>query len=252
MAIDPICKMTVDEDTALSIEEDGQTHYFCSEHCRSKFLNQQPVTTSGQSEEPDRSCCDHPEREELGPDTDKAHRTKQRTESANSSAAYICPMCPGVESEKPGSCPKCGMALERANPTAPSSKTIYTCPMHPEVEQDEPGDCPICGMRLEPKTVTLDNEEDDSELNDMSRRFWIGLVLTVPLFAMTMAEMVGIPLSNWISPAVSGWLQLILATPVVLWAGWPFFVRGWRSIVNRSLNMFTLIAIGTGAAYLTA
>ncbi len=85
-------------------------------------------------------------------------------------------MCPGVESDKPGSCPKCGMALERATPAAASSKTIYTCPMHPEIEQDEPGDCPICGMRLEPKTVTLDNEEDDSELNDMSRRFWIGIV----------------------------------------------------------------------------
>ena len=104
-------------------------------------------------------------------------------------------------------------------------------------------------MRLEPKTVTLETEEDESELNDMSRRFWIGLVLTIPLFAMTMAEMVGIPLSKWISPVVSGWTQLILATPVVLWAGWPFFERGWRSIVNRSLNMFTLIAIGTGAAY---
>ena len=121
--------------------------------------------------------------------------------------------------------------------------------MHPEVEQDGPGDCPICGMRLEPKTVTLDDEEDDSELNDMSRRFWVGLVLTIPLFAMTMAEMVGLSLSSWFSPTATGWAQLILATPVVLWAGWPFFQRGWRSIINRSLNMFTLIAIGTGAAY---
>ncbi len=122
--------------------------------------------------------------------------------------------------------------------------------MHPEIERDVPGDCPICGMRLEPKTVTLQDDEDDSELRDMTLRFWIGLVFTLPVFAMAMGEMVGIPLSRWIAPSVSGWLQLVLATPVVLWAGWPFFERGWRSIVNRSLNMFTLIAIGTGTAYL--
>ena len=143
----------------------------------------------------------------------------------------------------------CGMALERAIPTHSTSKTIYTCPMHPEIEQEGPGDCPICGMGLEPKTVALEDEEDDAELDDMTRRFWIGLALTIPLFAMTMSEMVGVSLIRWISPTVSGWLQLFLATPVVLWAGWPFFQRGWRSIVSRRLNMFTLIAIGTGSAY---
>jgi Cu+-exporting ATPase len=173
----------------------------------------------------------------------------RQTARYSASALYICPMCPGVESDKPGSCPKCGMALERATPAPSKSKTIYTCPMHPQVEQEGPGDCPICGMRLEPKTIALEDEEDDAELNDMSRRFWIGLILTIPLFAMTMAEMFGLSLTRWISPRTSGWLQLVLATPVVLWAGWPFFQRGWRSIVNRSLNMFTLIAIGTGAAY---
>lgn len=129
----------------------------------------------------------------------------------------------------------------------PEEQGQYTCPMHPEVVQDEPGDCPICGMALEPKTVTLE-EETNPELVDMTRRFWTGVVLTFPLLVLVMSEMLfGRPLV----PAGTGkWLQLILATPVVLWGGKPFFERGYRSIVNRSLNMFTLIAIGTGVAYL--
>ncbi len=250
MAIDPVCKMEVAEETALTFQRNGQTYYFCCEHCRQRFKDEQG---SGRAKLPlslvetrDSSAGASPSH----PNQSHPNQSPSRRKLNSGTALYICPMCPGVESDKPDSCPKCGMALERANPAPPSSKTIYTCPMHAEVEQDEPGDCPICGMRLEPKTVTLDDEEDDSELNNMSRRFWIGLALTVPLFAMAMAEMVGIPLSKWISPVTSGWLQLILATPVVLWAGWPFFQRGWRSIVNHSLNMFTLIAIGTGAAYL--
>lgn len=241
MAIDPVCNMAVDEDTALNLEHKGQTFYFCSEHCRSKFSDQE-VTVPGVGTEDSSTCCDHQEGQ-------VGFASSTSNHSSNATALYICPMCPGVESDQPGSCPKCGMALERATPGQPSSKTIYTCPMHPEIEQEGPGDCPICGMRLEPKTVALEDEEDDSELNDMSHRFWIGLVLTIPLFAVTMAEMFGISLASWISPTTSGWLQLILATPVVLWAGWPFFERGWRSIINRNLNMFTLIAIGTGAAY---
>lgn len=238
MATDPVCKMEVDESTAISVQRNGQEFHFCSEHCRAKF---QAADTHESNEK--ETCCSHDHEPEAATAADSS------TASHSASALYICPMCPGVESDKPGTCPKCGMALERATPAQPSAKTIYTCPMHPEIEQEGAGDCPICGMRLEPKIVALDDEEDDSELNDMSRRFWIGLVLTIPLFAMTMAEMFGISLASWISPTTSGWLQLILATPVVLWAGWPFFERGWRSIINRSLNMFTLIAIGTGAAY---
>ena len=121
--------------------------------------------------------------------------------------------------------------------------------MHPQIVRDEPGSCPICGMALEPMTPAAD-EGPDPELADMTRRFWIGLVLTLPLLAFVMGDMLpGQPLWHLISGRVLAWLQLILATPVVLWAGWPFFVRGWASIVNRSLNMFTLIAIGTGMAY---
>jgi Cu+-exporting ATPase len=148
-------------------------------------------------------------------------------------------MCDGVTSDKPGACPKCGMALER-NPAYVEAQT-YTCPMHPEVRQDHPGACPICGMALEPVHATA-REDDNAELRDMTRRFWIGLALTVPVFALAMVP--GI-----LAPALSGWIQFVLSTPVVLWAGWPFFERGARSLVTRHLNMFTLIALGTGAAY---
>ena len=161
-------------------------------------------------------------------------------------------MCPGVESDRPGDCPKCGMALERNPVWKPAAKTIYTCPMHPEIEQDHPGDCPKCGMALEPKTIVAesDAEEDNSELRDMTRRFWIGGAFALPVFLVAMAHLA--PAwrhAEWAVGDVSRWGQLLLSTPVVLWAGWPFFVRGWRSLRNRSLNMFTLIAIGVGAAY---
>lgn len=159
-------------------------------------------------------------------------------------------MCPGIESDEPGDCPKCGMALERNPSWKPAGQTIYTCPMHPEVEQDHPGTCPKCGMALELKTVSAETEEDDEELRDMSRRFWIGAALTLPIFVIAMAHLVPAwSRSELVSGTVSRWTQFILSTPVVWWAGWPFFQRGWRSVVNRHLNMFTLIAMGVGTAY---
>ncbi|WP_422802116.1 heavy metal translocating P-type ATPase [Starkeya nomas] len=127
--------------------------------------------------------------------------------------------------------------------------TEYTCPMHPEIRQIGPGTCPICGMALEPVLVSLD-DGPNHELIDMTRRFWIGLALTVPVFALEMGAHLVPALHHLVPPGVSNWIQLVLATPVVLWAGWPFFVRGWQSLVTRNLNMFTLIAIGTGVAYL--
>ena len=161
---------------------------------------------------------------------------------------YFCPMCEGVESGKPGSCPRCGMALER-NPTfREPATTIYTCPMHPQIEQDHPGNCPICGMTLEPKNVVASGEEENAELRNMTRRWWIGAVLSAPVFVLAMAHMVPAA-PHWMQGDFSRWAQFILSTPVVLWAGWPFFQRGWQSLRNRSLNMFTLIAIGVGAAY---
>jgi len=126
----------------------------------------------------------------------------------------------------------------------------YTCPMHPEVEQDRPGTCPKCGMALEPKSFSPNTEDDDGELHDMTRRFWVAVALTIPVALLAMLPMVGVPLDRWLGTTLQLWLQVLLSTPVVLWAGWPFFDRGWRSVVTWNLNMFTLIAIGTGAAYL--
>jgi Cu+-exporting ATPase len=154
-----------------------------------------------------------------------------------------------VVSDQPGDCPKCGMALELIVTSVPGRGTIYTCPMHPEVQQDHPGECPICGMSLEPRIIDLD-DEDESEIAFLSRKFWIGSVLTIPVLTLAMGKYFPlINLNAWIPYSVSKLLELLLSTPVIAWAGSIFFVRGWRSVLNRSLNMFTLIALGVGAAY---
>ncbi|HEY3661582.1 MAG TPA: heavy metal translocating P-type ATPase [Chthoniobacterales bacterium] len=225
--IDPICGMKVDrENAAAVVERDGMKFYFCSTHCRDEFVS--PGEKSGGS------CC-------------HSEETAAETNAWPAAKKYFCPMCEGVGSDEPGTCPKCGMALERD--PAVRAATIYTCPMHPQIEQDHPGDCPICGMALEPKNLAAaDGEEENAELRDMTRRFWIGLGLTLPVFALAMSHLIpGVP--AWTQGNVSRWVQFVLSTPVVAWAGWPFFVRGWRSITHRSLNMFTLISIGVGAAY---
>jgi len=220
---DPVCGMAIPPSEAVGTHtHEGQTYYFCNASCLERFR-----------ENP---------RRYLMPKGDGGGG-----ESAPGSD-YVCPMDPEVRQSGPGACPKCGMALEPETVAAPTTRTDYVCPMHPEVVRNQPGSCPICGMALEPRTVTV--EEVNPELTDMSRRFWIGLGLTVPIFAMAMSEMLpGGSLLTMDSARVLGWIQFALATPVVLWAGWPFFERGWRSIVTRHLNMFTLIAMGTGAAY---
>ncbi len=255
MAKDPICGMTVDEATSLRAERDGQTFYFCSEHCRQKFLAQpapQLLTIQKHHRmEEKHSAPEHSKHEAHIHGSESGCENGATTEMKPSPAAkYFCPMCEGVESDEPGDCPKCGMALEKNPAWKPAGKVIYTCPMHPEIEQDEPGDCPICGMALEPKTVTRDTEEESGELRDMTRRFRIGAALTLPVFLLAMAHLApGLRLDSIIPESVSLWLQFILSTPVVLWAGWPFFKRGWRSLKTMNLNMFTLIAIGVGTAY---
>jgi Cu+-exporting ATPase len=159
-------------------------------------------------------------------------------------------MDPEVHQNKPGACPKCGMALEAAVPAIPATKTEYVCPMHPEIVRSAPGSCPICGMALELRVVSAE-EKENPELTSMAGRFWVSVVLTTPVFLAAMsAYLPGAPLERLISPRALSWAELILATPVVVWGGWPFFVRGWRSIVNRSLNMFTLIGLGVAVAYL--
>jgi Cu+-exporting ATPase len=239
--IDPVCGMQVEPNTAAEKHEyKGQTYFFCSHHCLAKF-----------KEDPEK-FLESPASGHAMPGHGHAHEHAvahapqlDKTEGGT----YVCPMDPEVRAAQPGPCPKCGMALEPAAPSAPSSKTEYFCPMHPEIVRPEPGFCPICGMALEPRTVTLE-EEANPELVDMTRRFWISLVLTAPIFFLAMSDMIpGQPLQRIVSPQLLNWLQLLLATPVVLWGGWPFFQRGWASIVNRSLNMFTLIAIGVGTAY---
>src|SRR3546814_3032798 len=156
-------------------------------------------------------------------------------------------MCEGVEQDGPGTCPKCGMALEPAQPVV-AIATRYTCPMHPEIVQDEPGSCPICGMALEPTTVSVE-PEPNPEYVDFRRRFVIGAIFTVPLFVIAMGAHL-FDMHALLPPRLSAWIQFALATPVVLWSGLPFFQRAWASVVNRSLNMFSLIGLGTGAAYL--
>ncbi|MEP7272293.1 MAG: heavy metal translocating P-type ATPase [Acidobacteriota bacterium] len=223
--IDPVCGMTVDPVTAAGQHEyAGTMYYFCSTHCLRKF--------------------------KADPDSILNPKPAKPAATASTQIEYTCPMDPEVRQTGPGACPKCGMALEPVTPVVPATKTEYTCPMHPEIVRDQPGACPICGMALEPRIVTL-QEAENPELKDMSRRFWISLALTLPVFLLAMSEMIpGQPVQQAIGHHFITLIQFALATPVVLWGGWPFFQRGWASIVNRSPNMFTLIAIGTGAAYL--
>jgi Cu+-exporting ATPase len=164
---------------------------------------------------------------------------------------YTCPMHPEVRQEAPGSCPKCGMALEPVAPPATVTKTEWTCPMHPEIIRNAPGNCPKCGMTLEPKTIAA-VEEENPELIDMTRRFRVSAVLTIPLVLIAMRHYIpGLSIIDRLfPPELLKWLELILATPVVLWGGWPFFVRGWQSVVTWNPNMFTLIGLGIGLAYL--
>lgn len=165
------------------------------------------------------------------------------------SAKFFCPMCSGVESDTPGDCPKCGMALERNPAWKAPVKTLYTCPMHPEIVSHDPGSCPKCGMALEPVT-TQQEEEDDGEEAALLQRLWIAGVLTLPVFLLGMAHLLPFARSiHWLDGPMARWLQALLSTPVVLWAGAPFFIRGWNSIRSGYLNMWTLISVGVGAAY---
>src|SRR5437667_2112851 len=240
---DPVCGMMVDPARAKAkAEHAGETYYFCCAGCAQKFqthpeeyLNPKRIgaalVTLGAAK---------PAPESLAESAPASHE---------SPANYVCPMCPAVHQSKPGPCRICGRSLEAETP-ALLTRTEYPCPMHPEIVRAGPGSCPICGMALEPRTVTA-AEEENPELRDMTRRFWLSAGLTVPLLAIAMADMLpGMPAQHALPSGWLSWVELLLATPAVLWGGWPFFERGWASVVNRSTNMFTLIAMGTGVAYL--
>jgi P-type Cu+ transporter len=235
---DPVCGMKVQpEKAAATVEHGGRTWYFCAPGCAKKFQANPGQYDGAKKSSPLVSIGAAPVTPTPIPPTPAPPGTE-----------YICPMDPEVHATKPGACPKCGMALEPAYPAA-AERTEYTCPMHPEIVRDGPGTCPICGMALEPRTVTA--EVANPELESMTRRLWIGGLLTLPLLAiMASGFLPGHPLQKLLDPRLLGWFELALATPVVLWGGAPFFERGWASIVHRSLNMFTLIAMGSGAAYL--
>jgi Cu+-exporting ATPase len=241
--IDPICGMTVEPNAAAGkFAYEGQTYYFCSAHCE-KLFQSDPAKYLAAAEARQSAACKLPDSHHHPQDPAVGARTEI------SGAIHTCPMDPEVRQPGPGACPKCGMALEPLDLAATMAKTQYVCPMHPEIIRDAPGSCPLCGMALEPRTVSL-TEEINPELEDMTRRFWVGVGLSTPVLLIAMSDMIpGQPLHHLVSSRLLNWLQLLLSTPVVLWCGWPFFQRAWASIVNRSLNMFTLIGLGVGTAY---
>src|ERR1700683_510811 len=248
LARDLVCGMNVNPATAKHVRQYGEeNYYFCCAPCAEKFkADPSKYLTESQSTRAFGSIM--PGAAETAP---PAIRPEPQPPTA--SVAYVCPMCPEVRENKPGACPSCGMALEPDLPLA-SSRTEYTCPMHPEIVRPAPGACPICGMTLEPRTVTASTGENP-ELRNMTRRFWVSLALTVPLMLLDMYRMMpGLGVRSTseggsLSCVYLAGIELALATPVVLWGGWPFFQRFWRSLVNRSPNMFTLIGMGTGVAY---
>jgi Cu+-exporting ATPase len=225
---DPVCGMSVTDASEHHHVYRGEDYYFCCDGCRTKFAAD-PGKYLQPKPEPESSCAD---------------------DSCTVTATdYICPMCPEVLQHHPGACPSCGMALEpRLTPTL-TTKTQYTCPMHPEIVQDHPGSCPKCGMALEPMQVTV--EQENPELIDMTRRFRVSLLLAVPLFLLAMSiDLVPGLLPAGVSMLYVQWIEFALATPVVLWCGWPFFVRAVQSLKTWNLNMFTLIGLGVSVAWL--
>ncbi len=229
--LDPVCGMEVDiAAPAATLLHEGTTYLFCSTHCLEKFKASPDSFTGAGMTKPE-------------------HTIPLARASDLKTNIFTCPMHPEIQQEGPGPCPKCGMALEPLIAPAPVERVEYACPMHPEIIQDKPGSCPKCGMALEPLTLAPE-EGENPELTDMSRRFRLSLILTIPVFIIAMGHMIpGHPLAALASPRSYNWIEFLLASPVVLWAGLPFFVRGWHSLLNRSLNMFTLIALGVGVAY---
>ncbi|MAQ45067.1 MAG: heavy metal translocating P-type ATPase [Confluentimicrobium sp.] len=228
---DPVCGMDVDP--AISerkIDHNGREYHFCSDRCQKTFS----ADPSAFVEAIDPVC---------GMSVDRA--TARYVSQVAVEPHFFCSA--GCK-EKFDAAPESYLG-GRPAPEAMPEGTIYTCPMHPEIEQVGPGDCPICGMALEPKGIPAGDEGPNPELVDFTRRFWIGTILTVPVVVLAMGGYVGLPVRSWIGEGLAHWLELILATPVILWSGWPFLVRGWKSFRTMNLNMFSLIGMGVAAAW---
>jgi len=220
---DPVCGMKVPLTSPHRRAVNGSEVVFCSARCRDRFASDPSKYLSAETHEP-------------------------ASTTAPSKGAYTCSMHPEVRADQPDSCPKCGMALEPMSPR-PAAKAEWTCPMHPEIVRDAPGTCPICGMALEPRAGGGE-EEDSAELRDMSRRFWLAALFTVPLAVIAMGDLLpGRPISQLLSMRTRTFVELGLATPVCLWSAWPFYVRFVASLKNRHLNMFTLIGLGVSVAF---
>ncbi|WP_131196913.1 heavy metal translocating P-type ATPase [Lichenihabitans psoromatis] len=270
---DPVCGMTVDPETATQKAENaGETYFFCSAGCRTKFVEDpakyvapddpaaegMPVKHTAaahgcgcggrhgtQAASPTDGAPSEVKDPICGMSVDPA-TAKHRAEHDGRSYCFCSAGCRTKFLADPAKY----LSPSQAPAVPAPAGSIYTCPMHPQVRQEGPGSCPICGMALEPLTVTAEGPPNH-ELADMTRRFWIGLALALPIFLLEMGGHIpGLGLDRLVPPRISTWIQFALSTPVVLWAGWPFFVRGWTSVVHRNLNMFSLIALGTGAAYL--
>jgi len=226
---DPVCGMKVSRASSNHIHHNGHDYYFCSQHCIEKF-SADPVAYEGKNQP-----CEH-------------HHTHRTEAPDNPDATYFCPMCPGQEQKGPGICKQCGMALEPMAAPVLIQKSEYFCPMHPEVVSNEPGTCPKCGMALEARTVA--SEEKNPELEDMSRRFKVSTTLAIPVFLLAMvADLAPSWLPSGLGMGKVQWIEFVLATPVILWGGWPFFERFTLSIRTWNLNMFTLVGLGVGVAW---
>ncbi|MDF1530607.1 MAG: heavy metal-binding domain-containing protein, partial [Sedimenticola sp.] len=240
--VDLVCGMVVSDKSEYQAHYEGTDYYFCSEHCVKKFTAD-PARYLGDKES--HLGKEHQQSEKCH----EKHAANDSVEQSVNGVTYTCPMHPEVQSDKPGPCPKCGMALEPMGEPVAATRTEYTCPMHPEIIQDHPGSCPKCGMALEPRTISV--EERNEELDYMSRRFWVSTVLALPVFLLAMvADLIPAWLPAGLSMKTVQWVEFLLATPVVLWGGWPFFVRGWQSVVSWNLNMFTLIGLGVAVAWI--
>lgn len=228
---DPVCGMTVDPAAGKpTATYDGHSYHFCSASCREKFMKEPAAYIKAT----DPVC---------GMKVDRASaRHFLRHEGKGQ---YFCSSsCQSKFAAEPQK-----YSGDRPTPAAMPKGTQYTCPMHPEIIRDKPGSCPICGMALEPMGVPSGDEGPNPELVDFTHRFWVSAVLSIPLLIITMGPMLGLPVRDWIGERLAAWIELVLATPVVLWAAIPFFRRGWDSVLNRSPNMWTLISLGVGAAY---